>query len=271
MATMTTRRKWTALLVVTAVVVTLGAGAVVWRSWLKDTTTPVEVAEAIDRFEGQQTPASATGTAALTSVPEPGVYVYATTGSEGVDALGGTRHEYPGQTTITVAAAPCGSSYRWVPLEERFDDWTVCRSGSDMVLVGYTSLHRFFGQDTLLAYTCDEPLVLVPADPKPGATASTSCTTGQETELQTATVQTVGSIEVAGTPTEAATVSIEVSLSASDGSITGTTNRTVVFAVQTGLILRWSEVGATVAGSPIGDVRFDETFELTITSLDPTS
>ena len=45
----------------------------------------------------------------VAELPEPGVYVYATTGSAKVDALNGAAHTYPAETTITVTLEGCGA------------------------------------------------------------------------------------------------------------------------------------------------------------------
>ncbi len=60
------------------------------------------------------------------ALPEPGVYTYATSGRESIDALDGRHHDYPGQTTITVRHDGCGAVFDWRPLAERSDDMVIC-------------------------------------------------------------------------------------------------------------------------------------------------
>jgi hypothetical protein len=109
------------------------AGFLAWRAY-RDTSTEVAVDAVVDEFRAATTDGPATTAPATTApatsapvetthpaapsrrLPSPGVYVYATTGSESVDALAGTDHDYPAETTITVLRAGCGVVLRWVAL-----------------------------------------------------------------------------------------------------------------------------------------------------------
>ena len=132
------RRVW--LVVGVAAVVVLAVGAIVAFLLLRESTTAVDVDEAVGDFRQQQPTAPATTgdagvettpAAVATSpatvpppgsrVPAPGVYTYATTGRESIDALDGRSHRYPEVSTITVTHEECGAVLRWRPLRER---WT---------------------------------------------------------------------------------------------------------------------------------------------------
>jgi hypothetical protein len=262
------------------VVAVLAIGFIGWRLLLRDTTTPIDVAAAVESFgeSGAAGPTSASQGTPQTSetgsagaAPVPGVYVYDTTGSEGVDALAGTRHDYPAVTTITVEPAGCGTTYRWLPLKERRDEWTLCRQDSGLVLVEYNVFHRFFGQDSLLEYTCNEEAVLVAGVSGTGATRTATCTTGIEREVLTITEAPGASVQIGGKPVDAVEVEIAVALSASDDNVNGNGITTVWFDMETGLILKWVQSETSTADSPIGAVDYDETFELVLQSLEPTS
>lgn len=61
-------------------------------------------------------PAVASTMPATTSpliLPEPGVYLYESSGFDSVDALTGARHDYPAQTTVTITTEGCGVRVRW--------------------------------------------------------------------------------------------------------------------------------------------------------------
>lgn len=183
------------------------AAGTAWFVVPRDRSTAVDVGEAIDRFRDNTVPTSdpsptvpdttaanppdtvpaptTPGTTPLTTpdtapvttapaavLPEPGVYRYATEGSESIDALGGTRHEYPEISTITVtddrAVGGCGRHLRWDVLAERYEEWRLCTDGSHVVQQA-TSLqfHEFFGQKRPEDVVCDLPVRLTDptADP----------------------------------------------------------------------------------------------------------
>ncbi|MFQ5558043.1 MAG: hypothetical protein ACE5GB_11120, partial [Acidimicrobiales bacterium] len=171
---------WALLGVVVVLAVAAIVGFVVWR----DTATPVSVSEAVETFRADppetSTRADDEARVAATApvrlggqqtdpapgdLPPSGVYVYRTTGGEEVDALGGTRHDYPAETTITVRSGGCGAVHRWHALEERFEEWEVCRRDGTLVMPWFTAFHQFFGTDDRQEFTCDPVVVLVAAEP----------------------------------------------------------------------------------------------------------
>src|SRR5215204_2428395 len=98
----------------------------------------------------QLLPRDSATTLAVTGA-RPGEFVYATTGFEGVDALGGARHEYPARTTISVRRDAGCTVFRWRPFAERVHEWELCGHR----LQRFTELHRFFGRDDRRTYLCD--------------------------------------------------------------------------------------------------------------------
>lgn len=99
------------------------------------------------------------------ALAEPGVYRYRTTGAERIDALGGTSHDYPAETTITVLAEGCGIRLRWDALRERREEWSLCGTAEGVELQpSAVQYHEFFGRGEEELLTCDLPVLLVPAD-----------------------------------------------------------------------------------------------------------
>jgi hypothetical protein len=100
---------------------------------------------------------------------EPGVYRYRTTGGEQIDAVGGTSHDYPAETTITVTARGCGVWLRWDALRERREEWGLCVTPAGIELrPDGVQFHEFFGQSEEEALVCDRAVVLLPAElPQP--------------------------------------------------------------------------------------------------------
>lgn len=198
--------------------------------------------------------------------PASGVYRYATTGSESIDALGGAVHDYPSETTITVTPHGCGVHLQWDALHERRDEWVLCLRDGDVVLEGSRlQYHEFFGQGTMDDIECAAvPLVLGSARTTPVAIdpectmsgspwPSTWTRLGSETRTVGSTVVTVHHVRMTvdqpGDHHESTTVDWWLT----DGGLP-------------------VEVGATkesVSGSPIGDVTYREAFTLELRSLDP--
>jgi hypothetical protein len=151
---------------------------------LRDSTHAVRTDEALDVFRKQSTtttqavsttPTTAVSTSTVvatsttvtpSSAPplvEPGIYRYNTMGSEQIDALGGTSHDYPTETTLTVIAGDCGVHVRWDALRERRDEWGLCSTpdGIELSPLG-VQYHEFYNQPDEEAVSCDRSVLLVP-------------------------------------------------------------------------------------------------------------
>ncbi len=139
--------------------VALSAGAV-WRLVLREQVEPASVDEAVARFRE----------AALrgdTPIPA-GVYLYATTGTESISALGGRRHRYPARSTLTVTSGGCGMQLRWDVLRTRRTTWEVCPEGGGQRLAAWVEAHNFVGRDDVTTWRCDGTAWL-PPDPTAGS------------------------------------------------------------------------------------------------------
>lgn len=251
----------TATLVVAAVAV-----YVVFEVVYDDTTTPVDTREVVEAFRESFAEAGVDD-AAIAGLPDLGVYEYRTTGSQGVDALGGTTQEYPPTTTITVRRAGCGVGVRWDGLVERYEDWELCDRDGALVVAGYTSFRRFFGRDDRRDFVCEEPLVLVPADPVVGDGWSGTCSEGTYDDRFDVRVSELGTVEVDGAAVAAVQVHVESTIDSPDGDPRGETVTAMWLALDDWTILRWEETTASTSGSMVGDVNLGETFTLEL--LDP--
>ena len=108
--------------------------------------------------------------------PAPGVYVYDTTGFERVSALGGAQHDYPTQTTMTVTENDCGVTVRWAPLEQRFENWTMCLTGTANEMRAVLDPPRVLREDRRAHVQCSNTYIRPPSD-DPGTTVHGRCTT----------------------------------------------------------------------------------------------
>lgn len=198
--------------------------------------------------------------------PVPGVYLYATAGFEEVDALLGSRHDYPAETTITVSHGGCGVRLRWDPLDARSTTWNLCPADGAWTIEGYDEVHRFLGGTERTHYRCDTGSLWRPAADAAGTALGRRCTTGDTTE--TASGEVVGRERrtVGGESVETVHVSLELLL---EGRTRGTGLLEAWLLPSTGLVVRLVLENDNRSASAIGDVRYRERATLDLLSLEP--
>ncbi len=241
----------------------LAAGAFALFRYKTDSeVTPVGVDHALADFNAEVSGGSVASILAA-ALPEPGVYTYATSGGDGVDALGGGEHVYPDVTTLTVTAASCGVSQLWVAAVERSDEVLTCAVGGGVETVAFTAFHRFFGVDDRESHLCTgEPRPLrAPA----GTTWTTTCVREGETAVWTGEVLEPGRLVVGDEPVDVEHVVVTIDNGDPDDS-----QRTETwYRAGTDLVVRRVVDNATVEGSPIGVVHYTEHYEIALTGLTP--
>lgn len=233
----------------------VAAGAVVWAVVLRDTAEPIAVEDVVERYR-------AAAFRGDTAIPA-GVYVYETSGEESISALGGTTHEYPVESTITVTKDDCGMTLTWDVLEERSSTYTVC-GDDDQSLPEWSERHRFFGQDDKSVWRCDDVPWLPAADA--GAELPYRCESADTVQEGTLTVVGLEPVVVGGATIEALRLRVEAE---ETGAARGTLVEERWLEPATGLPLRVDYRVETANDSPIGDVSFEERYELSLTSLQP--
>ncbi len=173
---------------VSASVVIIAALLFVRLVIFNDEATPLTTDEALRRYRASTVAVTSRATtttvaAEVQTLPMAGVYRYTTVGRESIDALDGTEHVYPDETTITLAAARCGVQMRWDALVERHDEWNLCvtDAGIELQPTG-GAYHVFFGQEKIEPIECDRSVVLVPSNAEGQPTSSEpvplTCTIG---------------------------------------------------------------------------------------------
>jgi hypothetical protein len=247
------------LIVLAGLACLLLALAAAWLALFRDTVEPASVDDALAAYRAQ---AEAGGT----TIP-PGVYVYATDGSESIDALGGTTHEYPMRSTITVTKADCGTALRWDVLRGRSTTWTQCEAAdSGETLARVDETHRFFGRTERTDYTCADTIAR-PADAEPGTTWKVACDTAKGiVERGTGTVVARAELPVGEGTVPVAQLRFETSFS---GTTRGSTTREMWVERETGLPVRVVLRSTTVNPSLLGDVTYRERVQLDLLSLTP--
>lgn len=284
------RRRW--LVAAGVVVVLVVVGGIVAYLRLRTESTPVTVEDAVAEFEEGQGTAStsgpatsgdtvapvtsaaattesvATSTIALRpalSLPVAGVYAYTTTGGEDLRILSNPSRTYPAETPLVVEPAGCGVVVRWTPLVEREETWQMCVEGEGLALVGYTSVHDFFGQRESRVLTCEPGGWLIPPPEVPDESVTT-CSGSGLVEQRTTRVVDRSPVDVGGEQVEA--ISIEVAV-ATSGTTTGTTVRRLTMAAASGLPIRWADEVANSTETAVGAAAYSERLELVAVALAP--
>jgi hypothetical protein len=263
---------------------------------LRGASTPVDVGTVVERFRAaktrplrsapsgqkrvksiESTQRSATGrTAAYTPmdaksesrrrpIPAEGVYVYATTGGDDVDVLGGSRHTYPAETTITVSHGGCGFVERWDALAERWDERESCQTPQGDMLRRTTSYHEFFGHGDERTLVCDG--FTYPAAVQPGSSWTMRCASENTTAVITLTAVGFEDVDVAGTAVRCVHVRAEEKIG---GEQDGTGVRDVWGSEEFGIEVRERSTLTSYSNQPVfGRTRYHESYEIRLNSLEP--
>ncbi len=256
-------RPRTAVVVSAALLLVAGALALAWFFFVRDTSEPASLESAVARFREGDRPAD---DAFPVPTPELGVYVYATSGSESVDVLLGSRHEYPQRTTITVEPGGCGLLMRWDALNTRSTTWDVCPGPDGWAIRGYSEIHRFFGQTERTTYLCDASSLWAPASQTPGTSVERQCATEDTTEDSAGRVVGVEQLPVGDVEVETVHLTLAETLT---GRTAGTGTFDLWLATDNGLVVRLGMRNDNTSDSAIGEVRYREVALLDLLSAEP--
>jgi hypothetical protein len=268
------RSRWLWLAVPVALVV---AGAtVVALVVLRDPADTLSVDEAITRFRDRDA-GDLAGAPPGGEAPRTGVYRFATTGSEGVDALNGSEHRYPAETTMTLSAAADDClSVRWDALVQRWDDERLCpedEGAGGWSRPATTLFHSFFNRDETRSYTCDGDPFVPPPAAEAGDQLAWTCASegsgqsGDSHEAGTGEVVGVDTVEVGGRSRQALRVRYETEVS---GETTGGGTTERWYALERyPLVLREVKRETTTSQTVIGTVNYREDYELVLRAWDP--
>jgi hypothetical protein len=234
---------------------------------LRDTSSPVSVADAVSGFRATKP----SGRAPSRNTPSPGVYVARTKGSELLDVQGGARHRYPSRTALVVERNGCGFAERWMPLDGRQRDTLLCRTEDGWAARTAEDVRTFFRfVEFRRDYTCASPPLELPAQARRGQRWRSRCSGAGTVSFGVEGSSTVlgrESIPIAGTPVSALHVRTQLAFS---GGIAGTAVRETWRRPTDGLLIKESyREDTALVGTPHGDVAYRDRFELQLESLRP--
>ena len=265
-------------------------GTLVVRAvWFRDHARAVAVADAVERFRSTATTSAvadlsssasvdsasiveptATATATVSPIAQivPGVYRYRTAGGERIDAVGGTSHEYPAETALTVTTSGCGVWLRWDLLQERREEWQLCATDQGVALQPVGSVyHEFFGVGETEQLRCDRAVVLVPSS-EIAPPVALDCMLADLAWLPVWEVLGRDTVDVGGVDVDAWHVRMTI---VDDDDYPEHTTIDWWLAAS-GLPLRMtSTTSSTSASDLVGDVHYDEEYVAELVSLEPLS
>lgn len=218
----------------------------------------------------RRTATAPTATAALRGLaaPSPGVYLYATDGHEDASALGGAHHQYPDTTTITVTATGCGYSMRWDALQERYDQWSVCVSGRQLLVQTVEMKHSFYGQNDVRDYTCAPLATFRPGAETAGTAVTGECKGSGDDSMWSGHVVGIEPVVVGGQAVNALHVTMREQL---NGATSGTRQSDNWFAIDSGLLVKRVASVDGDSSSAVGRVHYTESVTLVLKSLTPSN
>ena len=238
--------------------------------FFNDKATPLTTDEALERYRSSTIAATTTTVAPeAQTLPTTGVYRYATVGRESIDALDGTEHVYPDETTITFAAVGCGVEMRWDALLERRDIWNLCvtEAGIELQPNG-DAYHVFFGQEEIEPIECDRSVVLIPASVDASTTSNPvqlTCTIGGDPWLPVWQVLERGERTVEGVAVEVQHVRMTVT----DEDEFHEHITLDWYLDENGLLIAAELAKETLADTILGGVTYKESYTLDLVSLTP--
>lgn len=198
--------------------------------------------------------------------PAEGVYPQRTQGYESTDALGGSRHDYPAETSVTVRRSGCGVVERWQPLEERYDESELCSQGETVSIFVFRKYNEFFQRSQLQVYNCPGGAKVFDRTQTPGASWTWRCNSDSAQIDSVVTVVGHEVVTVGGQRVEAVRMRYDSKIS---GSTRGTQLQERLLARDTGYVISVKSDVEVRTQSPFGEVGYEEHFVIESKSMTP--
>ncbi len=201
--------------------------------------------------------------------PEPGVYIYTGSGTESVDVLGGSRHEFPEETSVVVELDPeddCHWTANVVYVKQHIEEREYCTHDGVMIDRGFTRKIEFFNQLQETTFTCGDDAERLRTDAQEGDTWSWTCESGTETKSEyTATSLGTETLTVGGEQVETWRSRV---VSKQTGETVGT-DTSEFWLAETGLVVKFTARLKVKTSSVLGETTFQENLSYALTSMVP--
>ena len=195
-----------------------------------------------------------------------GVYPHATEGFEQTDAVGGSRHDYPRESSVVVRHTDCGLVTRWQPLKERWDEASFCSVGSSLEIRTLTIYHEFFQKGQQDNYRCPPGSIVFDRNEPVGAAWMWHCdseTTSVDTQTRVVAIEPV---VIEGRKIDAVRMRYESRLT---GATEGAQLQERWINPENGMVLRLRSEVAAKTESPFGRVSYEEKYLIETKTLTP--
>lgn len=266
-------------LVVVALLVTAKL-VVEWR----DRADPVDVsnlAAGFDSSAGASPRADSTeqNSAGPSELPA-GVWSYAATGTEYIDLLGGPLHEFPAQVAQSVSNTECGQTIEVDLFEQRSDVLELCWTDEGALrLERFETRHEFVGvKDVTVTDDCGDLDVWWPgiqgdvgSEPESVDCNAVGDMSGSVGAVVTREVVALEEVETGEGSHGAVRVRLTSQVGTEADPTYGTYDSELWFGVDDGVILRRTLDAEVDASTPLGTLRFEETFDIDVEDIDPLS
>ena len=244
------------------VVLLLGAVAGIWYFVLRSPGTQVDLRQALKLYrQGQRGDLQPTD-----GLPEPGVYVYRTSGGEQLN-LPGLSRAFPSASDLVVTDDGC-ASMNWVPIDEHQEEIVTCRRPDGALVMARTSsVESMAGVSTTQVIECPSTTYFVPPHPVAGQRWYAVCHGPGQVDRLSGQVVGTTTLVLGGQRVPALHTRLNFSIS---GQESGTNPTDYWVSPTTGLILRQREsVSVSQPSGPLGSVHYAEEMAITMTSLVP--
>lgn len=195
-----------------------------------------------------------------------GVYPHATEGYERTDAVGGSRHDYPAESSVVVRHTDCGLTTRWQPLKERWDETSFCSVGSALEIRNYSMYHEFFQKGQQDDYRCPPGSIVFDRNEPVGAAWMWHCD-NENASVDTQTrVVAIEPVTIDGRKIDAVRMRYQSRLT---GSTEGAQLQERWIDPESGMVLRLTSEVSVKTDSPFGRVNYEEKYIIQIKTLTP--
>lgn len=195
-----------------------------------------------------------------------GVYPHKTEGFEQTDAVGGSRHDYPAESSVVVRHTDCGLVTRWQPLKERWDESSFCSVGAALEIRTFSTYHEFFQKGQQDNYRCPPGSIVFDRREPVGASWMWHCDSENASVDSQTRVVGVEPITIEGRRIDAVRMRYESRLT---GATEGAQLQERWIDPESGMVLRLRSEVAAKTESPFGRVSYEEKYLIEIKSLTP--
>ena len=201
--------------------------------------------------------------------PDAGTYTYTGSGTESVNALGGSKHDFPKEISVVVQLDPeddCHWTANVVYVKQHIEERQYCTKDGVMIDQGFTRKIEFFNQLQETTFTCGDDAERLRTEAEEGDTWTWTCTNGTKaTSEYTATSLGQETLKVGGEDVE--TWHTKVVSKQTGETVGGDTSE--FWLDESGLIVKFTADLDVKTQSVLGETNFQEKLAYALTSLVP--